>query len=114
VGHKAPLPNHPETTQKRFYDLNKSPIISPYTGEEVVIETGKTRTMVADAADAQNKAKAAEAEDEDLVLDDEDDDVTMTTTCRSTKSPTSPHQTTIRNFRGIRVGLPLDLARPAA
>ena len=63
------------TTQKRFYDLNKSPIISPYTGEEVVIETGKTRTMVADAADAQNKAKAAEAEEEDdLVLDDEDGD----------------------------------------
>ena len=63
------------TTGKRFYDLNASPIISPYTGEEVVIETGKTRTMVADAADAQNKAKAEEAEEDDLVLDDDDEDV---------------------------------------
>lgn len=62
------------TTQKRFYDLNANPIISPYTGETVVVETGKTRTMVADAADAQNKAKEEEAEDEDLVLDDDEDE----------------------------------------
>lgn len=62
------------TTGKRFYDLNAKPIISPYTGEEVVVETGKTRTMVADAADAQNKAKAEDVDDDDLVLDDDDDD----------------------------------------
>jgi uncharacterized protein (TIGR02300 family) len=62
------------TTGKRFYDLNADPIISPYTGETVVVETGKTRTMVADAADAQTKAKEEEAEDDDLVLDDNDDD----------------------------------------
>lgn len=62
------------TTGKRFYDLNASPIISPYTGEEVVVETGKTRTMVADAADAQSKKDEKGAEEEDLVLDDEDDD----------------------------------------
>jgi uncharacterized protein (TIGR02300 family) len=62
------------TTGKRFYDLNADPIISPYTGETVVVETGKTRTMVADAADAQTKAKEEEAEDDDLVLDDDDDD----------------------------------------
>ncbi|MDE0968948.1 MAG: TIGR02300 family protein [Octadecabacter sp.] len=62
------------TTGKRFYDLNADPIISPYSGEIVVVETGKTRTMVADAADAQTKAKDNEAEDDDLVLDDDDDD----------------------------------------
>ena len=62
------------TTGKRFYDLNADPIISPYSGETVVVETGKTRTMVADAADAQTKAKENEAEDDDLVLDDDDDD----------------------------------------
>ncbi|MFQ3183886.1 MAG: hypothetical protein ACI901_000985, partial [Octadecabacter sp.] len=62
------------TTGKRFYDLNADPIISPYSGETVVVETGKTRTMVADAADAQTKAKDNEAEDDDLVLDDDDDD----------------------------------------
>jgi uncharacterized protein (TIGR02300 family) len=61
------------TTGKRFYDLNASPIISPYTGEEVVVETGKTRTMVADAADAQSKTDEKTADDEDLVLDDDDE-----------------------------------------
>ena len=62
------------TTGKRFYDLNKDPIVSPYTGEEVTVDTSKTRTMVADAEDAQTK-KAKEAEtEEDLVLDDSDDD----------------------------------------
>ena len=65
------------TTGKRFYDLNADPIISPYTGETVVVETGKTRTMVADAADAQTKAKEEEAEDDDLVLDDDDDTVPL-------------------------------------
>ncbi len=33
------------TTGKRFYDLNNNPIISPYTGEVVEIETGKTRMI---------------------------------------------------------------------
>jgi uncharacterized protein (TIGR02300 family) len=62
------------TTGKRFYDLNNDPIVSPYTGETVVVETGKTRTMVADAADAQNKKMEEASEDEDLVLDDDDDE----------------------------------------
>ncbi len=62
-------------TGKRFYDLNANPIVSPYTGNEVTVETGKTRTMVADAEDAQTKkAQATEEDQEDnLVLDDEDD-----------------------------------------
>ncbi len=61
------------TTGKRFYDLNADPIVSPYTGETVTVNTGKTRTMVADAADAQTKKMEAESEDDDLVLDDDDD-----------------------------------------
>ena len=61
-------------TGKRFYDLNATPIISPYTGNEVEIETGKTRTMVADAEDAQSKKMEDTAEDDDLILDDDDDD----------------------------------------
>lgn len=63
------------TTGKRFYDLNADPIVSPYTGEVVTIDTGKNRTMVADAEDAQTK-KTKEAEvvdDEDILLDDEED-----------------------------------------
>ncbi|MEO0357696.1 MAG: TIGR02300 family protein [Pseudomonadota bacterium] len=63
------------TTGKRFYDLNKDPIVSPYTGEVVALDTAKGRTMIADAEDAQTKkAKAAEVEEEDVVLDDDDDD----------------------------------------
>ncbi|SMY06139.1 TIGR02300 family protein [Flavimaricola marinus] len=64
------------TTGKRFYDLNADPIISPYTGEVVTVETGKNRTMVADAEDAQSKKAAAETstDDTDLLLDDDDDD----------------------------------------
>lgn len=61
------------TTGKRFYDLNKDPIVSPYTGEQVEVSNGKTRTMVADAEDAQTKKlKEKDAEDE-VVLDDEED-----------------------------------------
>lgn len=61
------------TTGKRFYDLGASPIVSPYTGEVVVLETGKggAQSLVADKA--ATKAKEAEAEEE-LVLDDDIDD----------------------------------------
>jgi uncharacterized protein (TIGR02300 family) len=59
-------------TGKRFYDLNKQPIVSPYTGNVVTIETGKTRTMVADLEDAQTKKMKIADEDDDLVLEDDD------------------------------------------
>ena len=66
------------TTGKRFYDLNKDPIVSPYTGEVVSIDANKGRTMVADAEDAQTKKMAeAEAESEDVVLDDDDVEVDL-------------------------------------
>ncbi len=62
------------TTGKKFYDLNKSPIVSPYTGEVVTLDTGKgARTMVADKPDKDAKEKAP-AEEEDVVLDDEEED----------------------------------------
>ncbi|WP_439521675.1 TIGR02300 family protein [Marivita sp.] len=69
------------TTGKRFYDLNNNPIISPYTGEVVEIETGKTRMIAADAEDRQSKAKSDNTEESDALEDDdvdvelEDDDV---------------------------------------
>ncbi len=44
------------TSGKRFYDMNTNPVVSPYTGEVVNIETGKaSRTMVADKPDASAK-----------------------------------------------------------
>ncbi|WP_194093821.1 TIGR02300 family protein [Marivivens aquimaris] len=61
------------TTGKRFYDLNRDPIVSPYTGEVVNIESSKTRTMVADAEDAQTKKLKSNEEEEDLILDDDED-----------------------------------------
>ncbi|MBO9466963.1 TIGR02300 family protein [Tropicibacter sp. R15_0] len=63
------------TTGKRFYDLNRDPIVSPYTGEVVALDTGKKSLMAADAEDqASAKAKEADVEDADL-LDDDDVDV---------------------------------------
>ncbi len=60
-------------TGKRFYDLNATPIISPYTGNEVAVDTSKTRTMVADAEDAQTTKSKESTDEEELVLDDDDD-----------------------------------------
>lgn len=61
------------TTGKRFYDLNANPVVSPYTGEAVNVETGKaTRTMVADKAD-QATMKDDLVDDADAVLEDDDD-----------------------------------------
>lgn len=67
------------TTGKRFYDMNANPIISPYTGLVVNIDTAKSRTMVADAADMQNKKVADLDDEDDLLLDDDaaDADVDM-------------------------------------
>jgi hypothetical protein len=67
------------TTGKRFYDLNRSPVVSPYTGQIVNIEVGRSRTMVADAEDAQTKRLKVGDED-DLLLDDDeavDDDADL-------------------------------------
>lgn len=60
-------------TGNRFYDLNATPIVSPYTGNEVAVDTSKTRTMVADAEDAQTTKVKESTEEEELVLDDDDD-----------------------------------------
>lgn len=61
------------TTGKRFYDLNKDPIVSPYTGEVVVLDTSKTgRMMVADKAE-RSKSKEVVDEEEDVVLEEEDE-----------------------------------------
>lgn len=64
------------TTGKRFYDLNKSPIVSPYTNEVVELDQNKNRIMAADAADMSTlRDKEAEVDSEDIVLDENDDDV---------------------------------------
>lgn len=62
------------TTGKRFYDLNKDPIVSPYTGEVVEIDSSKSRMIAADREDAVTaKAKKTESDDDEILVDDEDD-----------------------------------------
>jgi uncharacterized protein (TIGR02300 family) len=94
------------TTGKKFYDLNKSPVISPYTGEVVPIappaptrgraaataavaeeaapEAAELETVSLEEADAENtgkvKADLPETEEDievDETIDDEDDDSTF-------------------------------------
>jgi uncharacterized protein (TIGR02300 family) len=66
------------TTGKRFYDLNKDPIVSPYTGEVVELETGKSRSITADAEDAETKQmKESDSSNDSQVLEDDDVEVEL-------------------------------------
>jgi len=60
------------TSGQRFYDLNKKPIISPYTGETVTLDAN-TRTRVAVAEKPEVKAEEAAEPEEELLLDGDDD-----------------------------------------
>jgi hypothetical protein len=55
------------TTGKRFYDLNRNPIVSPYTGEIVDIESVRRRAVGAIIAQETKKAALI---DEDLDAED--------------------------------------------
>jgi len=62
-------------TGKRFYDMNRSPIISPYTGEIVEIDTPRKSTVGVTSKAAKNKVEPVTAvDDEDAVLEDDDTD----------------------------------------
>ena len=66
------------TTGKRFYDLNRNPIVSPYTGEEVKLDDTKSRLIQADGEDLSVRGStASENADEDAVLEDDDLDAEM-------------------------------------
>jgi uncharacterized protein (TIGR02300 family) len=85
------------TTGKRFYDLNKTPIVSPYTGEVVDIESVRRKmaaSVIARAVPEKDDdplvedletedalldgAVADDAEmDDDLLEDDADDNVSL-------------------------------------
>jgi uncharacterized protein (TIGR02300 family) len=59
------------TTGKRFYDMNRSPIVSPYTGEVVDIESAR-RKMAASVI-----SRAVPEKDDEVLVDDleADDDL---------------------------------------
>ncbi len=68
------------TTGKRFYDLGRVPIVSPYTGEVVQLDTGnKSRVLIKDEKDklAPTKDEEVVVEDDADVLDEDDPDVDL-------------------------------------
>ena len=81
------------TTGKRFYDLNKTPVVSPYTGEVVDIETARRKAagaivvqeakkslVVDDEIDADDLIEAVDDDadlDDELLEDDEDETVSL-------------------------------------
>jgi uncharacterized protein (TIGR02300 family) len=50
-------------TGRKFYDLNKDPVISPYTGKVVPVEIPMTRARPDQAAATAQRAAAAPAEE---------------------------------------------------
>lgn len=52
------------TTGKRFYDMNRSPVVSPYTGEVVDIESARRKLA------ASVIARVAPQKDEDVLVED--------------------------------------------
>lgn len=84
------------TTGKRFYDLNRTPIVSPYTGEIVDIESARRKaasaviSRVSDDKDDANLTEDLDGDDlleddsnndadvdDDLLEDDSDDNVSL-------------------------------------
>lgn len=64
------------TTGRRFYDLGKTPIVSPYTGETVTVDAN-TRTRVAVEAKAKTPEPEEVVEDQDEVLVEDDADLAV-------------------------------------
>ncbi|RID92669.1 TIGR02300 family protein [Gemmobacter lutimaris] len=56
------------TTGKRFYDLNRTPIVSPYTGEIVDIESARRKLA------ASTVSRGTPEKDDDTLVDDLDTD----------------------------------------
>jgi uncharacterized protein (TIGR02300 family) len=70
------------TTGKRFYDLNRSPIVSPYTGEVVDIESARRKMAAAVIARVapekdQTAASVDLDTDDDLLVADASDDTEL-------------------------------------
>lgn len=63
------------TTGRRFYDLKKDPIVSPYTGEVVNLNTGnKTRVAIAEKPEKESEEELKLVDDADEVLETDSTD----------------------------------------
>ena len=58
-------------TGKRFYDLNNSPVISPYTGKEIMLNKSSSEKTKANRKSEENVNDAKFEESEELLMDDE-------------------------------------------
>ena len=59
-------------TGKRFYDLNNNPVISPYTGKEIILDkSASTKIKVKTKSAESKKDEKFEESDELLNIDDE-------------------------------------------
>ena len=59
------------TTGRRFYDLNKDPIISPYSGETVILDADtKSRAAIAENAGKEGGEELELVDDGDEMLKD--------------------------------------------
>jgi hypothetical protein len=68
------------TTGKRFYDLNKTPVVSPYTGEVVDIDAARRKgpgLETRPAAKVKKDEVVADDHDveDDILVDDDDTDI---------------------------------------
>jgi uncharacterized protein (TIGR02300 family) len=62
------------TTGRRFYDLGKTPIVSPYTGEVVTLDTGRTSRVVAAEKIAKPAKPKVDEDADEIVLEDDEDE----------------------------------------
>ena len=67
------------TTGKRFYDLNRVPVVSPYTGEVVDIESARRKMAAAVIA------RVSPDKDDDVLVDDLEADDDLLTTAPDTE-----------------------------
>ncbi|MCX7644477.1 MAG: TIGR02300 family protein [Rhodobacteraceae bacterium] len=58
-------------TGRHFYDLNRTPVISPYTGEVVPLDGPRGRTLVSEKTAAKVSVGDADDLDDDIILDDD-------------------------------------------
>lgn len=60
------------TTGKRFYDMNRDPIVSPYTGEIVTFDANNKSRVAISEKEAPTKDGDL-VDDDDLLVDDDAD-----------------------------------------
>ena len=60
------------TTGRRFYDLGRNPIVSPYTGEVVTFDNN-AKSRLAAVEKTEIKEEEELVNDDDVVLEDDDD-----------------------------------------